>query len=321
MHKPQPVSLFMMISAMFLMAAIAGAARGAEKHIVLLGGDEEYRSEEGLPMLAKILSERHGFKCTVLLSINKQTGEIDPNTKDNEPGLQALASADLCLMLLRHRAWPDEQMKHFVAYHRAGKPLVALRTSTHAFALGANSAYQAYNDFGKQVLGEKWVSHWGHHKFEATRGILETATRNHPILRGVGNIFGDTDVYEAYPPADATVLVRGQVLKGMQPADPPADYQKKRATDKQAQGVNDPMMPVAWMRQAATTNRVFTTTMGSSTDLQSEGLRRLIINACYWALGMEDRIPPCSDVDIVGDYHPSPYGFGGFKKGLRPQQP
>jgi len=319
MHKPQPVSLLMMLSALVLMGAAVGAARGAEKHIVLLSGDEEYRSEEGLPMLAKILSERHGFKCTVLYAINKQTGEIDPNTKDNEPGLQALDSADLCLMLLRHRDWPDEQMQHFVDYHRAGKPLVALRTSTHAFALGTNSAYRSYNDFGKQVLGEKWVTHWGHHKFEATRGVSEPAAHAHPILRGVGNIFGDTDVYEAYPPADAQILVRGQVLKGMQPDAPPAEHQKKRATDKQMQPVNNPMMPVAWIRQTATTNRVFTTTMGSATDLQSEGLRRLIINACYWALGLEDRIPPRANVEIVGDYQPSPYGFGGFKKGLRPQ--
>src|SRR5678816_1921911 len=85
---------------------------GQGKHIVLLSGDEEYRSEESLPQLAKILSERHGFKCTVLFSINKATGEIDPNTKDNEPGIEALGSADLVITSLRYRAWPDAQMKH-----------------------------------------------------------------------------------------------------------------------------------------------------------------------------------------------------------------
>src|SRR4051812_40102537 len=63
---------------------------GKGKHIVLLAGDEEYRSEEALPQLARILSERHGFKCTVSFSINKETGEIDPNTKDNQPGIEAL---------------------------------------------------------------------------------------------------------------------------------------------------------------------------------------------------------------------------------------
>ena len=56
----------------------------------------------------------------------------------------------------------------------------------------------------------------------------------------MSDLFGDTDVYEAYPPADANVLVRGIVLKGMKPGDEPADYKKKRATDKEEQGVNDP---------------------------------------------------------------------------------
>src|SRR5215204_5850876 len=115
------------------------AGAGAGKHIVFLAGDEEYRSEEGLPQLARILAERHGFKCTVLFSINPKTGDIDPQTKNNEPGIENLDSADLCVMLLRFRAWPDEQMKHFVDYYLAGKPFIALRTSTHAFDYPADS--------------------------------------------------------------------------------------------------------------------------------------------------------------------------------------
>ncbi|HEX8312620.1 MAG TPA: hypothetical protein VF614_14960, partial [Chthoniobacteraceae bacterium] len=52
-----------------------GAGKG--KHVVLLAGDEEYRSEEALPQLGKILSQHHGFKSTVVFSISPQTGEID----------------------------------------------------------------------------------------------------------------------------------------------------------------------------------------------------------------------------------------------------
>src|SRR6185503_2217321 len=117
------------------------------KHIVFLSGDEEYRSEEGLPMLAKILSRRHGFKCTVLFSINSTDGAIDPITQTNTPGMEALDSADLCVMALRFRELPDSQMKHFVDYLNAGKPIVALRTSTHAFAYGRNkqSPYAQYD--------------------------------------------------------------------------------------------------------------------------------------------------------------------------------
>jgi len=303
---------------------------GEGKHIVFLAGDEEYRSEEGLPMLAKILSQRHGFKCTVLFSINKD-GEIDPLTKDNQPGLETLDSADLCVMLLRFREWPDAQMKHFADYYLAGKPFIALRTSTHAFAYTKNPAspYAKFscrsnewkNGFGGQVLGETWVDHWGRHKSEATRGIIEEAAKGHVILRGVGDIFGDTDVYEAHPPADAMVLVRGQVLKGMTPDSGPADYRRKNRLGVE-QGINDPMQPVVWVREreneAGKTNRIVTTTMGSSTDLQNEGLRRLLVNAAYWAVGLESRVPAKASVEYVGTYQPLMYGFDAGTKGLKP---
>ena len=293
---------------------------GAGKHVVLISGDEEYRSEEALPQLAKILSQRHGFKCTVLFSINPQTGEIDPNNSKNEPGLEALATADLCIIALRFRIWPDEQMKHFAEYIAAGKPIIGLRTSTHAFK-DLKGAYASFNDFGKKVLGEQWVSHWGSHKKEATRGIIEPTAKDDPLLRGVTDIFGDTDVYEAYPPADAKILVRGQVLKGMNPGDPQADYRKKRATDKQEQGVNDPMMPVVWTRDhrndAGKTNKVFCTTLGSATDLKSEGFRRLLVNAAYAFTGLD--VPAKADVGVVGEFNPTMYGFNGFRKSMKPK--
>ena len=304
---------------------------GQGKHIVFLTGDEEYRSEEGLPQLAKILAVRHGFKCTVLFAVNPQTGEIDPNYRSNIPGIEALDTADLCVMLWRFRELPDDQMKHFVDCYLAGKPIIALRTSTHAFNYDpkSESSYKkySYNDkdwrggFGKQVLGETWVNHWAKHKVEATRGIIDAAAKKHPILRGIEDIFGDTDVYEAYPPADAKVLVWGQVLKGMNPNDPPADYKKKTAKGGE-QPVNDPMQPVVWLRnyknEAGKTNKILATTMGSSTDLQNEGLRRLLVNAAYWAVGVENKIPAKANVDYIGEYKPSMYGFNGSKKGVKP---
>src|ERR1700758_5714957 len=75
---------------------------GQGKHVVLVSGDEEYRSEEALPQLAKILALRHGFKCTVLFAIGKD-GTIDPEQADNIPGLQALRSADLMIIATRFR--------------------------------------------------------------------------------------------------------------------------------------------------------------------------------------------------------------------------
>lgn len=293
---------------------------GQGKHVVFLTGDEEYRSEEGLPMLAKILSQRHGFKCTVLFAIDPD-GTINPDNSTSVPGISALDSADAIVMLLRYRAWPDEAMKHFVDALERGVPIIALRTSTHAFNYPANSptAYKSFNTFGKKVLGEEWVNHWGRHKQEATRGILEPSALQDPILRGVAEIFGDTDVYEAYPPADAKILVRGQVLAGMKPSDPPANYRKKRA-DQKEQGINDPMMAVAWTRldknASGKENRIFCTTLGSATDLQNEGLRRLVVNAVYGGLGLP--IPAKADVAYVDEYRPTMYGFKGYRRGLRP---
>src|SRR5687767_927867 len=109
-----------------------GPASSKGKHVVFLTGDEEYRSEEGLPMLAKILSQRHGFKCTVLFALDPD-GTINPDNNKSLPGAEALDSADAIVMLVRFRAWPDEQMKHFVDAYRRGVPIVALRTSTHPF--------------------------------------------------------------------------------------------------------------------------------------------------------------------------------------------
>src|SRR5438034_11460292 len=87
---------------------------GQGKHIVFLTGDEEYRSEEGLPQMAKILAERHGLKCTVLFPVNPTNGLIEPNLNRSLPDAEALDSADAVVMLLRFREWPDAQMKHFV---------------------------------------------------------------------------------------------------------------------------------------------------------------------------------------------------------------
>lgn len=292
-----------------------GKGAGEGKHVVLLAGDEEYRSEEALPMLAKILSERHGFKCTVLFSTDPD-GTIDPNKGDSLGKPETLDSADTIVTSLRFRKWPDEVMKHFDAAIQRGVSVVALRTSTHSFQLPDSSGFKAYNNYGKNVLGEGWVSHWGQHKAEATHGVIEPASKTNPLLNGVGELFGDTDVYEAYPPTDAVILVRGQVLKGMQPSDAPATYEKQRASDQGKQDINTPMMPIAWQREvpnsSGKTNKVLCTTMGAATDFKDENLRRLVLNGVFWGVGL--KVSEKLDVKLVGDYQPSNYGFGGFKK-------
>lgn len=295
-----------------------GKGAGEGKHVVLLAGDEEYRSEEALPMLAKILSKHHGFKCTVLFSADPD-GTINPNKSESLGKPEALDSADAIVTSLRFRKWPDEAMKHFDGAIKRGVPVVGLRTSTHSFQLPGESKFKEYNNFGKKVLGEGWVSHWGEHKVEAARGLVEKGAEKNPVLNGVGEIFADSDVYEAYPPADSTILIRGQVLKAMDPKDPPAAREKTRASDKQKQDINTPMMPVAWTREvkneAGKTNKILTTTMGAATDLRDENLRRLVVNGVFWGAGLA--VPAKANVTLVGDYQPSNYSFNGYKKGTK----
>ncbi len=293
---------------------------GKGKHIVLVSGDEEYRSEEAMPQLGKILAKHHGFKCTVLFAVDPKTGEIDPVNQNNIPGLEALKDADLMIVNLRFRDLPDEQMKHFVDYVEAGKPVMGMRTATHAFNIKKNKKYQKYSfrnrgedykdGFGKQVLGETWINHHGHHGKESTRGLIAEGAKDHPIVRGIkdGDIWGPTDVYGVRLPlaGDTKHIIMGQVLAGMTPDDKPVEGKK-----------NDPMMPVAWTRTYKG-GRVFNTTMGASTDMESEGTRRMLVNGAYWCIGLEDKIPEKSCVDIVGEFKPLPFGFGKFKKGVKP---
>jgi hypothetical protein len=296
---------------------------GKGKRIVLVSGDEEYRSEQTLPQLARILSERHGFDCTVLFAIDPATGAIDPDKNDNIPGLEALDSADLMILFTRFRNLPDAQMKHIVDYVESGRPVVGMRTSPHAVDLKTSAIYRRYSwnskdwdgGFGRQVLGETWIAHHGRHAVQSTRGIFVKGQESHPILRGIqsGAIWVPTDVYKVRLPLPdgAQPLVLGQVLEGMNPSDTPV-------AGKQ----NDPMMPVAWTRTYTGAQekaaRIFTTTMGSAQDLLNENFRRLLVNACYWAIGMEDRIAERSSVELVGAYEPLPFKFGGAAHGVKP---
>jgi len=297
------------------------AGPGKGKHLVFVSGDDEYRSEEALPMLARIMAEHHGFKCTVLFAINPDTNEIQPNHQTNIPGLAALKTADLAVFFLRFRNLPDDQMQHVADYTNSGKPIIGMRTSTHAFNLSnkegkfARFTFNRGSDFaggwGRQVLGETWVNHHGHHGQESTRGIAAEGQSKHPILIGCSDIWGDTDVYGIRSlTGDSQPLVMGQVLAGMTPDAKPVEGKK-----------NSPMMPVAWVKTytgtAGKPARVFNTTMGAATDLVSQGTRRMMVNAIFWGLAMENKISDQLNVDIVGEYKPTRFGFGGFKKGLK----
>jgi hypothetical protein len=197
-----------------------------------------------------------------------------------------------------------------------------MRTATHPFMFKTHTTYANWSSnstewdggFGRQILGETWISHHGQHGKQSTRAVPAPGKESHPILRGVKDVWGPTDVYtvrQPFPPENE-VLLLGEVLSGMSPQDPPVQGPK-----------NDPKMPVAWVRtykyQDGRPGRSFSTTMGSAQDLANDGFRRMIVNAVYWSLGMETKISPSSDVSIFGTYRPSAFQFNGFIKGRKPE--
>ena len=294
---------------------------GKGKHIVFITGDEEYRSEESMPAMARILSQRYGFKCTVLFSINPKTGEIDPKIDNNIPGLEALKTADLAVVYVRYRHLPEEQMAHFVDYMNSGKPVIGIRTATHAFDYdrfqkekfaqwawrGPSKTFQG--GFGRQVLGETWIDHYGGYHGQSTLGIVVPEMKDHPILRGIDHVWAMSHAYKVTTlEGDSKPLLMGQPLQGLKSTDKP---DPKKAP-----------VPVAWVKTFTGTSgkaaRVFTTTMGNGDDFKEELFRRMFVNACFWCVGMEDKIQPTMSVKLVGKYEPRKSDFGNFKHGSTP---
>jgi hypothetical protein len=280
-----------------------GDGPGNGKHIVLISGDEEYRSEETCPMLAKILSVHHGFETTVLFAIDPETGYINPQIQTNIPGLQALKTADLVILDTRFRKLPEQQLKHFADYVNSGKPLIGLRTATHAFRCGTQAHGIDWNNFGLNFLGEKWVAHHGKHKVEGARGVLVKENAEHPILRDVADIFAPSDVYTVknLDESRATVLVRAAITETMEP------HSRILCCDPR----NKPLQAAIWLHEYTAPNGTKGTslcsTMGASVDFESEGLRRVIVNAAYHLLGLA--VPDQANVNFVDPFNPTFFTF------------
>ncbi|MHC4401617.1 MAG: ThuA domain-containing protein [Planctomycetota bacterium] len=293
----------------------AGPGRG--KHVVLIASDHEYRSEETLPALARILAKHHGFTCTVLFGVD-DAGVIEPG-ESNVPGIEALGSADLMVIFTRFQDWPAEQMQHFVDYLNRGGPIVGLRTATHGFRIPAGGPFAKYSNgypgeefkdgFGRQILGEKWAGHYGGNHRQSTRLDIVPAKAGHPILRGVKSMWVQCGGYQADPLQPSDVLAMAQPLLGMEPDSDP-DPER-------------PPVPGAWTRSyqgaSGRSGRVFTSTYGASNDIENEGFRRMLVNACFWAAGLEDAIEPDADVSFVGPYNATwRKGRGRRTSGLKP---
>jgi len=294
-------------------------AAGPEKRqkLVFVASDHEYRSEETLPALARILAVHHGFDCTVLFGLN-EAGEIEAGAS-NIPGLEALRDADGMILFTRFLALPPEQMKPIDDYLNRAGPVVGLRTSTHAFRIAKKEdPYAKYdfrfkgedyrNGFGEQVLGQTWVGHYGRNHKQSTRITIVPEQAGHPILRGVHDIHVQAGGYNAEPADDWNILTRAQPLQTMEPDGAPDPDKPPKASE--------------WIRtyrgRDGQEGRVFTSLYGASEDLLNPGYRRLLINGVYWAVGLENQIQADSVIDFVGPYQPNTFRGRGEAKGVKP---
>ncbi|QDV07208.1 Trehalose utilization [Planctomycetes bacterium Poly30] len=299
-------------------------ATEASPHVVFLAGDQEYRSEECMPMLARLFAEKHGMHTTVVFQQDEQ-GRVEPNAKikwDDKavehdiPGLEYLRSADAVVFYTRLLSLPEAQLASIYGYLDSGKPILVVRTGNHGFIDWDYQVDGKRQRFGEDVAGGAFRGHHGRWSQDSTRATPVPANADHPVLRGVDDVWGPTDVYRTYPegeslPRDCTALLMGQPLMSRNPTDAPN-------TDLEP-------LPVAWTKlwtgASGQTSRVFNTTMGSARDFQCEDMRRLLLNAVLWGLGREDEIQPDLDVDIVGTYEPRKSGFDYEALDVRPRKP
>ena len=244
-------------------AAVPGQPPGSRPHVVFVTGDDEYRSEVTMPMIAAILEARHGFRTSVAYA------RPTPQTHDHIEGLDALERADVMVLFLRFRALPEDQLAAILRFVESGRGLVGLRTSTHAFQYPDGHPRRALNDsFGLDVFGQKWITHHG----SRSRTEVRVADARHPVVTGVVPFLARSWLYHVTPlNGEATVLLDGTAVNSDK-AGTPATY--------------PPTQPVAWTRQYGR-SRVFFTTLGHPDDFTHEPMRRLLVNGIHWAAGRQ----------------------------------
>ncbi|PHI19356.1 hypothetical protein CEQ90_13445 [Lewinellaceae bacterium SD302] len=285
--------------------------------IVFVTGDEEYRSEESMPMLARLVERELGVETRVLFSVDSN-GYVDPNRTDHIQGLAALDSADLMVLFTRFRNLPAVERKHITDFAESGKPIVGFRTSTHAFFYEEDSiaAASMNNEWPTKVFGQQWITHHGH--FADGHGKLTAVTpveaqMNHPILNGVDTFSTYSWLYHvdggdwSLSGEDTAPLLHGKTLR--------SKHEMEGRLDQ-----FPPVQPVAWTKTYAGA-RVFFTTLGHPFDFKVAAFRKMTINGIAWAMGQENDIPETGfDAEITGDYAPNNSGFGKkYKTGMRPE--
>jgi type 1 glutamine amidotransferase len=248
--------LLVAVGVVFLQSCSSNTALGLKDanrpHIVFIAAEDEYNAAQTLPLFAHELQSKYNLDCKVLYGSEKR--------REGIVGLESLKKADLLVLYVRRRALPTEQMKYLRDWFDSGKPLVALRTSSHAFDTKGRvpAGCEDWRTFDHDVLG---CNYHNHYKDEARTTVTVAAgIENHPILKGIHTPFeSPSSLYMTSPLAQSAT----QLLIGSIPNREPE--------------------PVAWTNKYKNA-RIFYTSLGSIDDFDNEIFRKLLVNAVFWAL-------------------------------------
>ena len=226
-----------------LLALLAVECWAAEKpRIVFIAGEYEYKSKETLPPFAKELAREFAVE-TVMLQ------RPDDTKVQSIPGLEALRKADLAVLFVRRMTLSESELAEIRKYLEAGKPLVALRTSSHAF--------ENWKEFDREVLGGNYKGHHGN-KLKTTVTVRNDVQAD-PLLNGVKGFVSEGSLYKTTPLRAGTKVL----LMGAAEGHPPE--------------------PVAWTHEYKG-GRIFYTSLGHPNDFKEESFRNLVRNAMEWAI-------------------------------------
>lgn len=233
--------------------------------LAMLIGEDEYQTEQTLPRFA-LESLGRDFRTLFVFA-----SDADKNTF---PGIAAIRDADLLLVSVRRRLLPAAQLAEVRRFVADGKPIVGIRTASHAFSLKEGeipAGREAWPEFDAEVLGGHYTGHHGNHPPDGPKSFVEVAmdAAQHPILHGLNSSeqIVPSWLYKTSPLATgAQVLLTGRV-EGV------------RQTE-----------PVAWTYIPATGNRVFYTSLGHPDEFATEDFRRLLTNGIHWAAGTAPEI-------------------------------
>ncbi|MBN1125770.1 MAG: ThuA domain-containing protein [Sedimentisphaerales bacterium] len=232
--------------------------------VVFLMAEKEYHADQRLPEFARLLEDRYHIACDFALGISKADG---PKRHSIE-NMQTLRDADLAIVFIRRRALPDDQMLMLRDHLEAGKPLIGIRTASHAFDARAqvpdpdnkDHILAQWPEFDKEVLGGNYNGHYGNTEKGTRIAIAETASSS-SILKGlsVHGFISEGSLYRSSPLSEkAAMLLIGQI------------------TDQEPE-------PVAWTHRYKKAN-IFSTSLGHWNDWEIPDFQQLMINAVLWAL-------------------------------------